>query len=197
MMMVVRGRFLSASSPMKTGIATPQSAAPIRSRVGRAFDRLLDRIEANGVRIILVEDAGRFARDLVVQELGIALQDKRGVWLLTASGDDLTDSDDLGRKMMCQVSRRLHGVRKGSPGRRIAGWARTQAQGDRQEGWRQKVTRRALAGGGRRSASLRRVKGKGGRLSYREISARLKDAGYCNERGQPFNPQSVRAMIVG
>jgi hypothetical protein len=30
---------------------------------------------------------------------------------------------------------------------------------------------------------------------YREISARLKDAGHCNERGQPFNPQSVRAMI--
>ena len=41
------------------------------------------------------------------------------------------------------------------------------------------------------------AKGKAGRLSYREISARLKDAGYCNERGQPFNPQSVRAMIEG
>ena len=33
--------------------------------------------------------------------------------------------------------------------------------------------------------------------SYREISARLKDAGYCNERGEPFNPQSVGAMIEG
>jgi hypothetical protein len=43
---------------------------------------------------------------------------------------------------------------------------------------------------------LRRGKGKGGRLSYREIS-RLKDAGYCNERGPPFNPQSVSAMIEG
>ena len=32
---------------------------------------------------------------------------------------------------------------------------------------------------------------------YREISARLKDAGYCNERGEPFNPQSVGAMIEG
>ena len=41
---------------------------------------------------------------------------------------------------------------------------------------------------------LRRAKGKASRLSYREISARLKDAGYCNERG---NPQSVRAMIEG
>jgi hypothetical protein len=37
---------------------------------------------------------------------------------------------------------------------------------------------------------LRRVKGKVGRLSYREISARLEEAGYCNEGGQPFNPQS-------
>ena len=52
----------------------------------------------------------------------------------------------------------------------------------------------AVAQGRRR---LRRAKGKTGRLSYREISARLKDAGYCNERGQPFNPQSVRAMIEG
>src|SRR5262245_50001413 len=44
---------------------------------------------------------------------------------------------------------------------------------------------------------LRKAKGKAGRLSYREISARLREAGYCNERGQPFNPQSVRAMIDG
>jgi len=34
-------------------------------------------------------------------------------------------------------------------------------------------------------------------MSYREISARLKDAGYCNEGGEPFNPQSVGAMIEG
>jgi hypothetical protein len=44
---------------------------------------------------------------------------------------------------------------------------------------------------------LRKAKGKAGRLSYREISARLKEAGYSNERGQPFNPQSVRAMLEG
>jgi hypothetical protein len=39
-----------------------------------------------------VEDAIRFAGDLVVQELGIALLAKRDVRLLTASGDDLTES---------------------------------------------------------------------------------------------------------
>jgi hypothetical protein len=35
------------------------------------------------------------------------------------------------------------------------------------------------------------------RLSLREISARLTQAGHVNERGQPFNPQSIRAMIEG
>jgi len=44
---------------------------------------------------------------------------------------------------------------------------------------------------------LRRARGKADRLSYREISAKLKEAGYCNERGVPFNAQSVRAMIEG
>jgi DNA invertase Pin-like site-specific DNA recombinase len=41
---------------------------------------------------------------LVAQELGIALLAKRNVRLLTASGKDLTDSDDLSRKMMRQVA---------------------------------------------------------------------------------------------
>jgi hypothetical protein len=46
------------------------------------------------------------------------------------------------------------------------------------------------------SRGLRKARGKAGRLSC-EISARLKEAGYYNERGQPFNPQSVPAMIDG
>ena len=49
-----------------------------------------------------------------MQELGIALLAKRGVRLLTASGDDLTESDDLGRKDDAS------GVREGAPGRQIA-----------------------------------------------------------------------------
>jgi hypothetical protein len=43
-----------------------------------------------------VEDASRFARELVVQELGNARLARRGARLMTASGDDLTDSDALG-----------------------------------------------------------------------------------------------------
>jgi len=42
-------------------------ADPIESRPG--FAALLDRIEGNGVRTVIVEDASRFARQLMTQEL--------------------------------------------------------------------------------------------------------------------------------
>ena len=56
------------------------------------------------MRTVIVEDASRFARELMAQELGITLLISRGVRLLTASGDDLTASDDPTRKMMRQIA---------------------------------------------------------------------------------------------
>jgi DNA invertase Pin-like site-specific DNA recombinase len=75
---------------------------PIESRPG--FARLLERIEANGVRTVIVEDATRFARDLVTQELGILVLIERKVKVLTANADDLTETDDPGRVMMRQIT---------------------------------------------------------------------------------------------
>ena len=77
-------------------------ADPIQDRPG--FSALLDRIEANGVRTVIVEDASRFARELMVQELGILMLSKRQVRVLTANGDDLTESTDPSRKMMRQIA---------------------------------------------------------------------------------------------
>ena len=82
--------------------AAVSGADPIETRAG--FAALLDRIEGNGLRIVIVEDASRFARELMAQELGITLLISRGVRLLTASGDDLTASDDPTRKMMRQIA---------------------------------------------------------------------------------------------
>jgi hypothetical protein len=53
---------------------------------------------------VLVEDASRFARKLLTQELGILALINRGVRVLTASGDDLTDSSDPSRVMMRQIA---------------------------------------------------------------------------------------------
>jgi len=87
-----------------TSITTPPCPVPTLSRSGPDVAALLDRIEGNGVRTVIVEDASRFARELVTQELGILALIKRGVRVITANGDDLTDSADPSRKMMRQIA---------------------------------------------------------------------------------------------
>jgi DNA invertase Pin-like site-specific DNA recombinase len=77
-------------------------ADPIETRPG--FAALLDRIESNGVRVVLIEDATRFARDLIAQELGIVVLVSRGVRVITANGDDLCDTSDPSRVMMRQIA---------------------------------------------------------------------------------------------
>jgi DNA invertase Pin-like site-specific DNA recombinase len=90
--------------------AAVSGADPIETRPG--FAELLNRIEDDGVRIVIVEDASRFARELVTQELGILTLIKRGMRVLTANGDDLTDSSDPSRKMMRQIAGSFHEYEK-------------------------------------------------------------------------------------
>ena len=91
-------------SPLKIGYYDPavSGADPIETRPG--FKRLLDRIEGNGVRIVIIEDASRFARELMTQELGILTLIKLGVRVITATGEDLTDTSDPMKKAMRQIA---------------------------------------------------------------------------------------------
>ena len=56
------------------------------------------------MRTVLIEDASRFARELITQELGILSLIKRGVRVLTAAGDDLTATEDPLKKAMRQIA---------------------------------------------------------------------------------------------
>jgi DNA invertase Pin-like site-specific DNA recombinase len=75
---------------------------PVETRPG--FAAMLDRIEGNGVRLVIVEDASRFARSLMAQELGVLVMQGRGVKVVTAGGENLTETDDPSRVMMRQVA---------------------------------------------------------------------------------------------
>ena len=55
------------------------------------------------------------------------------------------------------------------------------------------MSRRGLVTG----KALRRRKPKGGQMSLRAISAELAARGHVNERGKPFNPNSIAAMLGG
>ena len=65
-------------------------ADPIETRPG--LQSPSRPIEGNGVRVVIIEDASRFARDLMTQELGILSAIKLGVRVITATGYDLTDT---------------------------------------------------------------------------------------------------------
>ena len=67
-------------------------ADPVETRPG--FAAMLGRAEADGIGLVLVEDASRFARSVLAQELGVLIMARRGVRVVTASGEDLTSTDD-------------------------------------------------------------------------------------------------------
>lgn len=78
-------------------------AKDLDSRPGLAA--LIDRIESNGVRIVLVENATRLARDLMVSEVILQQLTTVGCTVIaTDSGTDLTaDTDDPTRRLIRQV----------------------------------------------------------------------------------------------
>ena len=169
-------------------------ADPIEARPG--FAKLLDRIEGNGVTTVLVEDASRFARELVTQELGIIALVARGVRVLTASGDDLTNTDDPFKVAMRQIAgtfaqlekARLVAKLRGARDRKRAAMGKCEGRKSLAERDPELV---------QQAKRLRRRSPKGHQRSLREISTELAKAGYLNAGGKPFSPSSVKSMLDG
>ncbi len=164
-------------------------ADPIETR--RGFTALLNRIEDNGVRVVIVEDASRFARDLVTQELGILSLIQRGVRVLTSSGDDLTDTTDPMKIAMRQIAgafaqlekARLVAKLKGARDRKKA------ATGGKVEG------RKSLAereGGDR---LLEAAKSFNDGRSLAKISAALAASGFTASTGKPYSASAVKNIL--
>lgn len=170
-------------------------ADPIETRPG--FAALLDKIESNGVRTVIVEDASRFARQLVVQEAGIIALVDRGVRVLTASGDDLTETNNAYKIAMRQIAGVFAQLEKARlVGKLKAARDRKRATGVKVEG-RKKIRERE--GGAAIVAEAkqlyRRSPKTGDRRSLREVSAELARRGHLNGKGNPFSASAVKGML--
>jgi DNA invertase Pin-like site-specific DNA recombinase len=139
----------AAARTSSPGSYDPAVSGADRIEARPGFSALLDRLESNGVRTVIVEDASRFARDLVAQELGLLLLIKRGVRVLTASGDDLTDTSDPSRVMMRQIAGSFAQYEKTRLVTKLRGARERVRQCERQVRGAQ-VIRRARAGAGAR-----------------------------------------------
>ncbi len=174
--------------------AAVSGADPIETR--RGFAELLDRIEGNGVRTVIVEDASRFARELVTQELGILALIRRGVRVLTAGGDDLSDSSDPSRVMMRQIAGSFAQYEK----TRLVAKLRAARDRKRQvvgkcegrKNWAE-INPELV----REAKRLRRRSPKGHQRSLRDVAAELAKLGFVNQRGAEFSASSIASIVEG
>jgi hypothetical protein len=143
----------------------------------------------------LFATTGRSYRELATQELGILALIKRGVRVLTANGDDLTDSSDPSRKMMRQIAgsfaeyekARLVAKLKAARERKRL----TTGKCEGRKSWAE-VNPELV----REAKRLRRRLPKGGQRSLRDVAAELARLGYVNERGVTFSAASVASMLA-
>lgn len=175
--------------------AAVSGADAIDSRPG--FAAALEHIAANGARTIIVETANRFARDLIVQETGFRLLRQQGIELIAADSPGSFIEDTPTAALIRQVLGAVAQFEKAALVAKLKGARdRKKLKDGKCEG--RKAHKQERPGVVAEAKRLRRASPKTGeRRSLREISRLLAAAGHMNERGKPFNPNSVRAMIEG
>jgi DNA invertase Pin-like site-specific DNA recombinase len=145
---------------------------------------------------VIVEDASRFARSTLTAELGILLLRQRGVKLVTASGDDLTDDSDEMREAMRKVAGAFAEAEKKRLVKKLraARDRKSAAQGKRVEGRKgYRETNPELI---RQAKRLRRKSPKTGkRRSLRQVSEELAKLGYTTRSGRELPAEQVKRLV--
>jgi DNA invertase Pin-like site-specific DNA recombinase len=161
---------------------------PVQDRPG--FNAMLDRIDGNGVRTVVVESADRFARKMLTAELGVLLLVTRGVTLMTASGEDLTDTDDELRVAFRQMAMTFAQLEKTRLVKKlkVARDRASERAGRRIEG------RKGHTKGNPTLVKLaQQIWGEGRTLLA--TSAALAEQGHVTANGRPFSASQVKRLV--
>ena len=158
------------------------------------FRTMLERLLSNGVRTIVVETANRFARDLMVQEIGFAMLQERGVALIAADKPDAFLDDTPTARMIRQILGVVSEFEKAMLVSKLRGAReRKRATGVKVEGRKSlaEINPKAVA----MAKQLRRRLPKGGQRSLREVAIELERLGFVNRRGNRFSASAVASML--
>ncbi len=172
--------------------AAVSGADPVTERPG--FMEMLRRVVSNGAKTIIVESPDSFARDLAVQLAGHDMLKSQGIALIPATAPDFFIEDTPTAVLVRQVLGAIAQFEKASIVAKLAvARKRKRDATGKCEGRKSFAETRpdtvALA------RKLRRKKPKDGHLRLRAIAGELATLGHLNERGRPFNPKSVAAML--
>lgn len=164
-------------------------ADPIQNRPG--FGDLLAYITGNGARIVLVENASRFARDLAVQIAGHDLLKDRGIDLIPVDAPDHFTDETPTAVMVRQILGAVSEFEKASLVQKLRkARERKKAETGRCEG--RKPVPDAIV---KEAKRLRRKSPRTGkRRSLRAIAAALAKIGYVGVSGNPYGAESIKRM---
>jgi DNA invertase Pin-like site-specific DNA recombinase len=160
---------------------------------------LLDRVESNGVRVILVETSSRLARDLLVSEVILRQLADAGCTVIAAdSGTDLTaDTDDPTRRLIRQVlgavdefDRRVTVLKL-----RAARDRKSRKAGRRIEGRKPFGSRPGEAQAMARIRELHRKPHGRDRRSLQDICDTLNQEGVATRTGKPWTKQVLHRIV--
>lgn len=159
---------------------------------------LLDRLESNGVRLVLVENATRLARDLMVSEVLLQQLTGAGCKVIAAdSGTDLTaDTDDPTRRLIRQVLGAVAEFdRRVTVMKLRAARERKRSRGERCEGRKPFGTFPGEAETLARIRELRRKHPNGRRRSLQQICDALNIEGRATRSGKPWSKQVLNRIV--
>jgi DNA invertase Pin-like site-specific DNA recombinase len=157
---------------------------------------LLDRIESNGVKVVIVERADRLARDLMVSEVILAQLAQAGAKVLTADGADLSSAaDDPTRTLIRQVLAAVAQFDKSVTVLKLrAARERLRRKGHRVEGRKPygfRPDEKAIV----EHMRALRAKPRGERLSYAGIAAQLNAEGHTTRYGKLWTRAGVFQIL--
>ena len=172
--------------------AAVKGGDPIDTRPG--FATMLERIEGNGVRTIVVETANRFARDLMVQEVGFAMLQKRGIDVIAADSPTAFLDDTPTARLIRQVLGAVSEFEKAMIVAKLRGARdRKRKTGVKVEGRKSIAEKKPDVVEAARK--LARKSPKSGTRSLREISAELAIQGHLTGAGTSYSATAVGKML--
>ncbi len=162
----------------------------IETRPG--FGAMLARIAGNGVRTIIVETASRFARDLMVQEVGFAMLRDLGIALIATDSPASFLDDGPTSKLVRQI---LGAVAEFDKAMTVA----------KLKGARDRKRRNEGKCEGRKSYAERdpgmvklakEIKGRDKRASLRDVAKELETQGYVTPSGKQYSAAAIASMLA-
>jgi DNA invertase Pin-like site-specific DNA recombinase len=159
---------------------------------------LINRIETNGVRTVLVENADRVARDLMVFEIILSKFLKMGVQVIeVGGGQDLTVADgNPTRKFIRQVLGAVSELDKSVLVAKLkAARSRIRKTGKRCEGRKPYGYRPGESEIVEKIKQLRRKPRRGERLSFAQIAAQLNAEGVPTRSGGVWRASTIGAIL--